>query len=92
MTEPLRRCWVGRGAGGVFAAADGVGVGFAQVADLDALEVRHLLLLEPVRPDSGLVAPDFEVVHRELGRPSVTLLVLWNEYVAKCRAEGGVPY
>ena len=59
------------------------GVGFAQVTDLDALEVRHLLLLEPVRPDSGRVAPDFEVVHRELGRPSVTLLVLWNEYVAK---------
>lgn len=76
----------------VFVAADGAGVGFAEVADLDASEVRHLLLPEPVKPDSGRVAPDFEYVHRELGRPSVTLLVLWNEYVAKCRASGGVPY
>ena len=38
------------------------------------------------------VSPDFEYVHRELARPSVTLLLLWNEYVANCRASGGVPY
>ncbi|MHA6508333.1 hypothetical protein [Tessaracoccus sp. Y1736] len=65
---------------------------FGQVADLGADEVRHLLLPEPVRPDSGRAPPDFEYVHRELGRPSVTLLVLWNEYVAKCRSTGEVPY
>ncbi|MDY6871866.1 MAG: IS21 family transposase, partial [Actinomycetota bacterium] len=46
----------------------------------------------PIRPDSDRVQPDFEHVHRELGRPSVTLLLLWNEYVAACRASGGVPY
>jgi transposase len=45
-----------------------------------------------VKADSGRVAPDFEHVHRELARPSVTLLLLWNEYVAACRATGGVPY
>ena len=77
---------------GAFTAADSAGVGFGQVADLGADEVRHLLLPEPVRPDSGRAAPDFEYVHRELGRPSVTLLVLWNEYVAKCRSTGEVPY
>ena len=38
------------------------------------------------------MTPDFEHVHRELARPSVTLLLLWNEYVAGCRAAGGVPY
>lgn len=64
---------------GAFTAADSAGVGFGQVA-------------EPVRPDSGRAPPDFEYVHRELGRPSVTLLVLWNEYVAKCRSTGEVPY
>ncbi len=76
----------------VFTAADTAGVGFEEVADLGADEVRHLLLPEPVKTDSGRVAPDFEHVHRELGRPSVTLLLLWNEYVAGCRASGGVPY
>jgi transposase len=76
----------------VFAAASSVGVGFGEVADLAADEVRRLLLGEPVRPDSDRVTPDFEHVHRELGRPSVTLLLLWNEYVAACRESGGVPY
>lgn len=76
----------------VFTAADSAGVGFGQVADLGADEVRTLLLPEPAKPDSDRAAPDFEYVHRELGRPSVTLLVLWNEYVAKCRATGEVPY
>lgn len=76
----------------VFAAADGAGLAFGQVADLSAEEVRNLLLPEPAKPDSDRVAPDFEYVHRELGRASVTLLVLWNEYVAGCRTRGQVPY
>ena len=76
----------------VFAAANGAGLGFAQVADLAADEVRHLLVPEPVKAVSDRVAPDFEHVHRELARPSVTLLLLWNEYVANCRSSGGVPY
>jgi len=76
----------------VFAAANGAGIGFGEVADLAADEVRYLLLPEPVRAVSDRVAPDFEHVHRELARPSVTLLLLWNEYVAGCRAGGGVPY
>jgi transposase len=76
----------------VFAAANTARVGFGEVADLAADEVRHLLLPEPVRRDSDRAAPDFEHVHRELARPSVTLLLLWNEYVAKCRESGEVPY
>jgi transposase len=76
----------------VFAAASAAGLGFGQVADLAADEVRHLLLPEPVKAVSDRVAPDFEHVHRELARPSVTLVLLWNEYVADCRAAGGVPY
>ncbi len=76
----------------VFAAANGAGIGFGQVADLAADEVRNLLLPEPVKPESDRAVPDFEHVHRELARPSVTLLLLWNEYVAKCRESSGVPY
>jgi transposase len=76
----------------VFTAANAAGIGFDQVADLAADAVRHLLLPEPVKADSGRVTPDFEYVHRELARPSVTLLLLWNEYVAACCASDGVPY
>ncbi|MFZ1912327.1 MAG: helix-turn-helix domain-containing protein, partial [Propionicimonas sp.] len=52
-----------------FTAADSAGLGFEQVADLGADEVRILLLPEPAKPDSDRAAPDFEYVHRELGRP-----------------------
>ncbi len=76
----------------VVAAANAAELGFEQVADLAADEVRHLLLPEPVQAVSDRIAPDFEHVHRELGRPSVTLLLLWNEYVAHCREVDGVPY
>lgn len=54
----------------VFAAANGAGIGFGQVADLAADEVRTLLLPEPVKPESDRAVPDFEHVHRELARPS----------------------
>jgi transposase len=76
----------------VFAAVNAAGIGFEEVADLAADEVRHLLLPEPVKADSDRVAPDFAHVHRELARPGVTLLLLWNEYVAGCRCGDGVPY
>jgi transposase len=76
----------------VFASANTAGVGFGELAELGADEVRKLLLPDPTAPVSDRAAPDFELVHRELGRPSVTLLLLWNEYVARCRQSGEVPY
>lgn len=76
----------------VFAAANAAGIGFGEVADLGADEVRHRLLPEPSPAVSDRVTPDFEHIHRELARPSVTMLLLWNEYVAGCRAGGMVPY
>jgi len=36
--------------------------------------------------------PDFEEVHRELARPSVTMTLLWDEYCAKCTRGGEIPY
>ncbi len=76
----------------MFAAANTAGVGFGEVAELGVDEVRRLLLPDPSAPVSDRAAPDFEYVHHELGRPSVTLLLLWNEYVARCRQTGEVPY
>jgi transposase len=76
----------------VFAAAVAKGIVWEAVAGLDETEVRHLLLPEPTGREPGRVAPDFQLIHRELTRPGVTLLVLWNEYVSKTRTQGGVPY
>ena len=32
--------------------------------------------------------PDYEHVHAELAKPHVTLKLLWEEYVEKCRGNG----
>lgn len=76
----------------VLTAAAAAGIGFDEVAGLGSDEVRNLVIPEAPEAVTDRVAPDFEHVHREMARPSVTLLLLWNEYVARCRAEGGVPY
>jgi len=76
----------------VFTLADGAGVGWAEVASLDSGEVRRLLIPQQTQRSLERMAPDFDEVHRELAKPKVTLLLVWNEYVSKCREAGGVPY
>lgn len=44
------------------------------------------------QPDRLYTMPDYEVVHRELGRPHVTLQLLWEEYVLSCRQANTRPY
>ncbi|MDR0284829.1 MAG: IS21 family transposase, partial [Propionibacteriaceae bacterium] len=79
---------------GVFAAVRAAGIGWEEAAGLGVDGVRRLVLGEPAGSghQPGRVVPDFERVHRELGRPNVTLLLLWNEYADQCRASGGAPY
>lgn len=76
----------------VVTAANAAGVGYEQVGEMSSEEVRALLLPAPSATVSDRAVPDFTHVHRELGRSGVTLLLLWNEYVASCRASGQVPY
>ena len=61
-----------RVAGVDFAVADGL-------SD-EALEAR--LYRPPLAKSSHQLAPDFGVVHQELKRPGVTLMLLWEEYAA----------
>jgi hypothetical protein len=35
---------------------------------------------------------DYEIVHKELQKPGVTLMLLWQEYVIKCRQCGELHY
>lgn len=36
--------------------------------------------------------PDYEYVHREMGKSGVTLTLLWLEYCDQCRQSGDIPY
>jgi transposase len=56
----------------------GVGWELAQTLSDEDLEAR---LYRPALPRSShQLAPDFGVVHQELKRPGVTLMLLWEEY------------
>lgn len=67
------------------------GVVYDDIADLDPGEVRARLSKEAVR-NSAHTPPDFEQVHGELGHANVTLSLVWAEYAARVRAEGGLAY
>lgn len=60
----------------VLTAAAGAGIGFDEVADLGSDEVRNLVIPERPKAVTNRVAPDFEHVHWEMARPSMTLLLL----------------
>jgi len=36
--------------------------------------------------------PDYEVIHKEMARPGVTLSLLWKEYCDICRISREIPY
>ncbi|MBV8035530.1 MAG: IS21 family transposase, partial [Pelomonas sp.] len=53
------------------------------VADSLSDEALEALLYRPALPRSShQLAPDFGVVHQELKRPGVTLMLLWEEYAS----------
>lgn len=69
------------------ARAAGVDCAVADGLSDDALEAR--LYRPPLARSSHQLAPDFGAVHPELKRPSVTLMLLWEEYATWptiCRA------
>jgi hypothetical protein len=65
----------------VLAAAANEGLGYREVAALDNGEIRHLLFPELEEKVSGYTQPDFEWVHKELGRTGVTLFLLSIPFV-----------
>ena len=60
------------------ARAAGIDWETAQALDDEALEAR--LYRPPVPRSSHQITPDFAVVHQELKRAGVTLMLLWEEY------------
>ena len=75
----------------VLRAAAEAGVGYDDVAGLDPGQVRARLTKEAVR-NSVHTPPDFEQVHGELASANVTLSLVWAEYAARVREQGGLPY
>ena len=68
-----------------------LGLSWQTTMDLTDRELAKLLY----PPGSGKPAykmPNYEYVHREMAKSSVTLQLLWFEYCDKCREAGEIPY
>ncbi|MCC7083347.1 MAG: IS21 family transposase [Burkholderiales bacterium] len=73
-----------------FARAAGVDWALAQTLSDDELDRR--LYQPPVPRASRRLEPDFALVHQELKRPGVTLMLLWEEYQRGLAATGEPAY
>lgn len=66
--------------------------GWLTLEDLNHLDNATFskTLMEAASPsrDVTFKMPDYEYVHAELAKPHVTLKLLWEEYVEKCRDNG----
>lgn len=66
--------------------------GWLSLEDLNRLDnaVFSVTLAKAANPtrDVTFKMPDFEYVHSELAKPHVTLKLLWEEYVERCRQSG----
>ena len=54
--------------------------------------LMELLFPEEYQKTALYVLPDYPYIHAELARKGVNLTLLWEEYCAKCNADGTVPY
>jgi len=66
-------------------------IGYAEAKEMGTKELATAI------NDGGLVrvryrVPNYEHIHRELGRSGVTLSLLWIEYCAECKQTGEIPY
>lgn len=52
----------------------------------------ELLFPEEYQKTVLYAVPDYSYIHAELAEKGVNLTILWEEYCAKCHAEGSVPY
>jgi transposase len=59
--------------------------------DMGDRELADLLFPEKASPQNQRM-PDYERVHKELGKKGVNLTLLWEEYCADCRQSGEIPY
>lgn len=59
------------------------GLSWPLPAELDDAALERLLYPPPPTGRCGRAAPDWPALHRELKRPGVTLLLLWEEYRAR---------
>ena len=76
----------------VLRRAEELGLHFEGTSELSDRELTQKLMPQGAAARLVFKMPDYEEVHKELQKPNVTLMLLWQEYVLKCRQNGELPY
>ena len=76
----------------VLKAAEAAGIVWPLEDDVTNEDIQAVLFSGKYAHSSPYTVPDYAYIHRELAKHGVTLTLLWEEYCAKVRSEGGVPY
>ena len=66
-----------------------------QIINLNDDEIEKVLEVhfsDQRQPNQLYEMPDYEYYARELKKPGVTMMLLWEEYVQQCKRNGKVPY
>jgi hypothetical protein len=63
--------------------AEELGLRFEGVSELSDRELSEKLMPQSAASRSAFKMPDYEMVHKELQKPGVTLMLMWQEYVLK---------
>jgi len=69
-----------------------LGLRFDNAAELSDRELTQKLMPQSAAARLIFKMPEYEEVHKELQKQGVTLMLLWQEYVIKCRQCGELPY
>jgi transposase len=76
---------------GVLQKAQECGISYSSVAKMPDKELARLLFPDE-NSKPAYKMPDYDYVHREMAKSSVTLTLLWVEYCDQCRENGEIPY
>jgi len=76
----------------VFKRAQEKEVSWDKIGDTDDATLKNMLYPEKAAQEINRRQPNFEKIHKDLGRRGVTFSLLWDEYCAECRALGEIPY
>ena len=75
-----------------FELLDSKGLDYLQIKDFDDCLVQDLLENKKQKREIHYVFPDYEKLAVELTKPGVTMQLLWEEYVQKCRRSNQIYY
>ena len=76
----------------VLEAAGKAGINWPLSEECTNEMLMELLFPEEYQKTVLYKIPDFSYIHAELAKPGTNLTILWEEYCARCNAEGSVPY